>query len=161
MKRSVVIALGLCAIVAGAAAKKQRTGPARIRAVETVVAKADTIAPYDTIVPEEGSVRLSGYDKPNAAVRETFFITNHTDRNLMAVSITLTYSDMKGREMHEATHCVRADIPAGATRNVGVRSWDANRSYHYYRSAAPKRRASTPYRVASRVNFVVADRQEK
>lgn len=135
------------------AARKQRTGPARVAAETSASAEVE----FDTIVPPPDAVRLSGYDKPNNAVRETFFITNLMPDSLdiEAVNVTLTYLDMSGRILHEASHTVRASVPAAQTRNVSVPAWDRNRAFHYFRSAAPARRASTPYKVVSQVNYII------
>lgn len=134
------------------AAKKQSIGPTRLKKTPAVEIL------YDTIYPAEGTIICSGYDKPNRATRETFFITNGTADSIEAVNLTFDYFDMNGRQLHSATHTVRVQLPAGQTRNVAVSSWDRNNAFHYMLSPAPTRRASTPYRVSSRVNFLLTER---
>lgn len=150
--RSLLILLLLCALAANA--RRQVTGPAKVAAPPAEIEAADTIR-----TNLEG-IALSGYDKPNQALREAFFVTNnHPDSiEIAELNITFTYSDMKGRMLHEATRAIKCTIPAGETRRVEVPSWDRNCAFHYYRSQAPKRRASTPYKVASKVNYILPAR---
>lgn len=139
-------------IASGIAAKKQTVGPRRLKKVPVAEAL------YDTVYPREATIRCSGYDKPNRATRETFFLTNTSTDTIAGVNLTFDYFDLKGRQLHSATHTVRILLPAGQTRAVAVPSWDRNNAFHYELSPAPKRRASTPYRVSSRINFLLTER---
>mgnify|MGYP002747473240 CR=1 FL=1 len=149
MKRFLPLLI-MFALALPAVARRTKSGPGRLSR-EAVAAEAV----YDTIVPAAGLIRCSGYDKPNRATRETFFLTNTDSLDVDAVNLTLDYFDSKGRQLHSATHTVRLTIPAGATRSVSVRSWDRNNAFHYVRSGAPKRRASTPFSVKARVNYLL------
>lgn len=149
MRRQLFLLIMAAVAAMPLAARRTKSGPGRLHrevAVEAV---------YDTIVPAAGLIRCSGYDKPNRATRETFFLTNTDSLDVDAVNLTLDYFDSKGRQLHSATHTVRLTIPAGATRSVSVRSWDRNNAFHYVRSGAPKRRASTPFSVKARVNYIL------
>lgn len=150
MRRLLLLLVLAAVAVAYCPARKVKSGPSRLRRPAAAVEQL-----FDTIVPPRGLIACSGYDKPNGATRETFFLTNNDSVDAEAVNLTLAYYDMKGRQLHSATHTVRTTIPAGATRNVGVGSWDRNNSFHYFRSPAPKRRASTPYGVKARVNYIL------
>lgn len=152
MKRLISIALLVLTAALPLAARRQKTGPARLHKAPAPTERYDTIVP-----PASGAIRCSGYDKPNGATREMFFLSNLMPDSLDVdgVNVTFDYYDMKGRQLHSATHTLRVNLPAGQTRNVGVRSWDRNNAFHYFRSQAPQRRASTPYRVTSRVNYVL------
>lgn len=108
---------------------------------------------YDTIRP--AMLRFSGYEKPNAALRETFLVTNLDSLDLNGLAIELEYLDMENRQLHRASHTIITDIPAGETRMVSVASWDRNHSFHYFRSSAPQRRQSTPYKVKSNALYVL------
>lgn len=132
-------------------AKKQTSGPSRLKK------PARTEAMFDTIRPAEGQIRCAGYDKPNRATRETFFLTNAMADSMAidGVSLTFDYFDMSGRPLHRTTRTVSVHLGAGETLNVGVSSWDRNNAFHYYLSPAPQRRASTPYKVVSTVNYVL------
>lgn len=149
MKRLIFIAVAVL-VAFPAVAKRQKTGPARLtrQSVEEQL--------YDTIRP--GAIRCSGYDKPNAATRETFFVTNLDSVGIAGVALEFEYFDSGDRQLHRAAHTVMADIPAGETRAVSVPSWDRNNAFHYYLSQAPARRRSTPYKVRSKVEYVLRRR---
>lgn len=148
MKRGVLVLLLMAAVaLPDVCARKVRSGPAKLRR------NAAPVERYDTVVDVASTLACSGYDKPNGATRETFFITNTDTLCVDAVNLTLDYFDMKGRKLHSATHTVRVELPPGQTRNVSVRSWDINNAFHYFRSQAPKRRASTPFGVKARINY--------
>lgn len=134
-------------------AKRQRTGPARLVPIE------EQAEVPDTIVPPDSTLVFSGYDKPNSALRETFFVTNQLPDSVtvLELNVTLTYFDMQGRMLHRVTHNVKSVIPPGQTRNVSVPAWDRNRAFHYYKSTPPSRRPSTPFRVSSSLNYVIVD----
>lgn len=161
MLRPLVILLLMLLVVPAADARRRRTGPAKLRREAAEATTAATLPQiYDTIVPAAGLISCAGYDKPNSATRETFFITNADTLDLECVNLTLEYFDMKGRQLHSATHSVSVELPAGQTRSVSVPSWDRNNAFHYFRSAAPKRRRSTPYSVKARVNYLLRLRAE-
>lgn len=146
MKRLLPLLILLAAFTAYP--RKQRTGPGRISPIPTAPAMC-----IDTIAADSASLRLSGYDKPNQAAFETFFVTNLTSdsTNLDGFVVTLTYFDSQGRQLHRRTEPVNVDLPAGETRSVRIATWDVNRAFHYYRSPAPVRRPSTPYSVKAQV----------
>lgn len=148
MKRILLLLLLMLAALP-VSTKKQSIGPSKLKKPVAVVEL------YDTLTPREGDIVCSGYDKPNRANRETFFVTNNTTDTVSELNLTFTYFDLQGRQLHSATHSVTVLLPPGETRNVSVRSWDSNNSFHYELSPAPKRRASTPYRVRSRINFLL------
>ncbi len=108
---------------------------------------------YDTVRP--ANVRFSGYEKPNAALRETFLVTNLDSLEINGVAVELEYLDMENRQLHCVTHSLITTIPAGQTRMLSVPTWDRNHSFHYFRSPAPKRRQSTPYKVKSRTLYAL------
>lgn len=136
------------------AAKKIKTGPATNHLkVDKIL--SDTKTESDTIFAPVDFLTLSGYDKTNAALTEAFFVTNNNDSlTVKTLNVTLTYSDMTDRQLHEATHTVNCDIPPGQTRQVTVPTWDRQHSFHYFHSVAPKRKVSTPFKVSSAINWV-------
>lgn len=152
MKKLLTLLL-LVLTLLSAAAKKQSVGPSRLKKDAPAT---DAIA-YDTIVPAEGEIRCSGYDKPNRATRETMFLTNllSDSIDIDAVNLTLDYFDLNDRQLHSATHTIFVHLPAGQTRSVSVPSWDRNNAFHYHLSPAPQRRPSSPYTVRSRLNFLL------
>lgn len=161
MKRILIILAALF-LALSLAARKQRTGPSRLTPEPSPVVEQPDDTPlvtFDTIIsPSKSFVRFSGYDKPNRAVRETFFVTNNLPDSVTIVKIDVefTYTDMQGRMLHSQPHTIECDIPAGQTRKLSVRSWDSNNAFHYYRSTPPQRRQSTPYKVTSKVTSAIA-----
>ncbi len=153
MKRLLVILLSVSLALA-AAAKRQKTGPGRLTR-QAVEQPAPEVL-YDTIRP--GAVRCSGYDKPNSATRETFFVTNLDSIDIAGVAVEFDYFDAQDRQLHRAAHTVIIDIPAGQTRSVSVPAWDRNHAFHYYLSGAPARRRSAPFKVKSTVSYVLRRR---
>ncbi|MCM1309780.1 MAG: FxLYD domain-containing protein [Bacteroides sp.] len=147
MKKFILLIMLLLALPMSA--KKQSVGPARLKKSAAIAAV------YDTIIPPSGSIRIAGYDKPNPATRETFFLTNNSADSIDALNLTIKYYDTAGRQLHQATHTVKVTLPPGETRNVAVPSWDCNNSFHYEKSPAPQRRQSTPYSVKVSVNLAL------
>lgn len=152
MKRLIFIAVAVL-VSLPAVARRHKTGPAKL----TRQLDADSAEQlYDTIRPAH--IRCSGYDKPNSATRETFFVTNLDSVDIAGVGLEFEYFDTNDRQLHRAAHSVMTEIPAGETRVVSVPSWDRNNSFHYYLSQSPARRRSTPYKVKSRVDYVLRRR---
>lgn len=108
---------------------------------------------YDTV--REASLRFSGYEKPNSALRETFLVTNLDSLDINGLAVEFEYFDMAGRQLHRASHRLIADVPAGETRMLSVPTWDRNHTFHYFRSPAPLRRQSTPYKVKSKALYTL------
>ena len=115
--------------------------------VETIVEKCDTVAPDTT------KIMIAGYDKPHTSRRETFFVTNGYDRDIVAIDIKLVYYDMSGRQLHAVQRVVECDIPAGETRQVDIPSWDKQFGFYYYQSPRPRRQA-TPFKVKHRLHSI-------
>lgn len=153
--RLTIALLAVCAVLP-LAARQLRTGPSRL-IPETEIEEESSAAVFDTIACPAGAIVCSGYDKPNRATKETLFVTNLTPDSIDVCGLILTfdYSDMNGRQLHQAHHCVRVNLPAGETRAIAVPSWDKNNSFHYFRSTAPQRKASTPYKVSAKVDSLL------
>ncbi|MDE6157635.1 MAG: hypothetical protein K2F78_05760 [Muribaculaceae bacterium] len=155
MKRISLLTLAavLCAALAAQTSTRRGLKPEAKAAVQASVAAVDTIA-----APEAHLVDINGYDKPLRSRRETFFVTNNSRRDICGLAFTITYYDTARRVLHSASHNVKADIPAGQTRQQSVRSWDTQFSFYYRRSATSQRAAqATPYDVAVKVDtlFVI------
>ena len=156
MNRLLLTIITLCVCLAPAMARKQSTISRGLRpSSTTTAAQTNRQAATDTIdATRLHAIALSGYDKPINANRETFFVTNGTDRTLVGLTITLTYHDMSGRLLHKATHTINCDIPAGETRAASVTTWDRQHSFYYHKGTAPRRR-STPYSVSHAIDRAV------
>lgn len=84
-------------------------------------------------------ISFSGFDKPQNSSKESFFITNNTDRQMTGVTLYIEYLTEDGRQLHKRFLRLSCDIPAGETRQAVVESWDKQHSFRYTRSAAPAR----------------------
>lgn len=154
MNRLLAIFLLLTAFALGVAGRKLPATPKLKRVATENVSAPNT---PDTIAARPGAISLSGYEKTNPSMKETFFATSAfgADTTVTAIELTLTYCDMSGRMLHRRTEIVRCLLPPGETRALELPTWDRNRAFHYFRSEPPKRRRSTPFKVESRVERVV------
>ncbi len=112
----------------------------------------------DTIFSPGDSLVVVGYDKLLRSARETFFVVNNSSCHLKAISLTLTYYDMKGRMLHSRTAEIECNIPGGETRQLSLPSWDVQQLFYFYASPAP-RRAATPYKVTYDIGYAIAIKQ--
>lgn len=138
IRRDIIAAAGIAAVLlfsgADASARKKRVATTRPR-LERLDTSADIIAAVDTIPASDlDSLKLSGYDKPLRSRRESLFVTNMTGLRLTEISLSISYYDMEGRELHHEDVAVGVDIPPGATRQILFPSWDRQLTFVYYRS---------------------------
>lgn len=111
---------------------------------------------FDTVyAPSRDIVKLSGYDKPLHTNRETILLSNDTPDTIRGLALTITYTDMQGRQLHERTDTLRAEIPSGSTRMLNISTWDTQYSYYYNRSRIPRTANVTPYDVSCRIRFIL------
>lgn len=115
---------------------------------------------YDTIVaPPLTLIDINGYDKPLRSRRETFFATNNSKRPIASIAFTINYYDTRQRQLHAASHRQDIEIPANQTRQISLRSWDAQQSFYYVRSTLPQRvQQATPYEVTITVDTIFINR---
>ena len=73
------------------------------------------------------------------------------------MALTLTYTDMQGRQLHQRTDTLPASIPAGHTRMLRLATWDTQHSYYYHRGQKPRTANVTPYDITCHVDFMVLD----
>ncbi len=121
-----------------------RTGRKSV-AVDTVVPVV--VAPWDTIVPATGSVRIAGFEKTLRARKESFFMTNNTGDTLNKVCLEIRYRDVKGRQLHNRTLWVDAELPPGGTRHYDIPAWDRQQTFYYRIHPRPKRSDAVPFDV--------------
>lgn len=156
--RSLIV---IAAIVAAMVCAAQRTTRQQLHPrAEAATATAEVKPPYDTVVaPGADRVEVKGYDKPLRSRRETFFATNTGDMPVRRIAFTISYYDLDKHLMHRASHNVEADIPAGETRMVGVRSWDVQQAFYYTRTqVGAKNPKGTPYDVEIAVDTLFVGR---
>lgn len=81
-----------------------------------------------------GDIRFSGYDKPRKSSKETFFITNTTDRVMSGVTLYIDYRTTDGRQLHKRFVRLLCNIPPGETRIAEIDSWDKQKEFYYTKS---------------------------
>ena len=114
--------------------------------------------PFDTIEPGlTDTIAVSGYDKKSRSMRESMFVSNRSGRPLRGLQLEVNYYDSSDRQLHQASHWVSADIPAGETRMVDVPTFDRQGSFHYYLSPPSRSTASTPFKVKVKVLRIIID----
>ncbi|MDE6648783.1 MAG: hypothetical protein K2K45_02510 [Muribaculaceae bacterium] len=123
--------------VAGNDSEKLQKGRCR------VTLTADSVD-FDMII--RPAVRFYGFDKTIGSSFESFFITNGLDSTIEGMEISITYFDMKGRQLHRRTTRIDCKAAAGETIRTDIKSWDIQKSFYFHRSAKPKRQA-TPFDV--------------
>lgn len=112
----------------------------------SVVEELQQTGPADTLRYAD-RITFSGYSKALNDANETFFVTNETPFHISRLCVKFTYSTPDGTMIHEEFHDINCDIPAAATRQISVRSFDRQHNFYYYLGKKPKRSA-TPYKVA-------------
>lgn len=151
-----VLTMLLMLLLSAAPDKTRRTG---LRTAPDTMAgdvrAADTAAPDTLRGPVCDSILLSGYDKPLRGRHETLFATNRLPVGVVAIGLTLRYTDAAGRIIHTVARCVRADIPPGDTRMLRWPSWDTNQSFFYARGPQPRTTGVTPYLVDVTTDYIV------
>ena len=108
---------------------------------KTVSMESDSIAFCDSVRP---FIRFYGYDKTVTSNIESFFISNGLDMDINGMDLIITYTDMKGRQLHKRTVHLDCKLPAGETQRQDIKSWDTQKSFYYHKSVKPKRQA-TPF----------------
>lgn len=110
---------------------------------KTVSMASDSIVFCDSIRP---LIRFYGFDKTVTGNKESFFVSNSLDREIIGMEIDITYTDMKGRQLHKRTVHLDSKLPTGETRRYDISSWDTQKSFYFHRSVKPRRQA-TPFDV--------------
>lgn len=120
--------------------------------------KVSSVTPSDTLRnPSRDSIQATGYDKPLRTNRETILITNSTSRPLTGIGLTITYTDMQHRQLHQRTDTLKAMIPAGETRLLRLATWDTQQSYYYHLSRRPRTADVTPYTITCHIDFILRE----
>jgi hypothetical protein len=88
-----------------------------------------------------------GFDKTQNNSKESFFITNKTDRTLTGIALYIDYRTPDGRQLHKRFIRLRCKIPAGETRKVDIKSWDTQHSFYYIKSVRSKKQKGNPFYV--------------
>lgn len=145
MRKVFIIVLVLAGFTAQARRIRGRV-PVKAEYVRaSAAAEADTVP---QIVPQHGELTVSGFDKLLTSKKESFFISNNSNVCVRTVTLTVTYLDTDGAMLHQSTHTLALDLPAGETRRVQIPSFDKQGVFYYYLSDVPRtRRPATPFMV--------------
>lgn len=92
------------------------------------------------------SIRFSGFDKIASSKKESVFVSNNSIASFRLLLLTISYHDLEGRQLHSRIVKINTDLPAGETRKIDFPSFDTQGAFYYYKSNAPRRRA-TPFKV--------------
>lgn len=110
----------------------------------------------DTIVPNKGEVGLYGYEKAQQSVKESFFVTNHTDRTIISLAFSISYYNERGEMLHSRTETVRCDIPSAETRKIEIKTWDSQKLWYYIGSHARHNDFSNPYDIRFQIKYIIS-----
>ena len=109
----------------------------------------DTVA-IDTIGSfNRKALSFRGFSKRAGDKKESFYVTNHTNRTIGHFTVMLRYSDMAGKVILERTCNVACRLAPGATAPASIKSFDTQSQFYYYASA--KRKTAMPFTVAMRL----------
>lgn len=89
---------------------------------------------------------FSGYDKKRTSDKESFFVTNTTDRVLTGFSLYINYVDRLGNQLHKQYIKKPCLIPPGETHKIDIRSWDTQHSFFYQKSETNPKKGD-PYTI--------------
>ncbi len=150
--RLLVFAISLC-LAAAALAQKTTRGKLRLR---DDVRFQPTEKVNDTIVPPMGAIGLYGYEKTQQSATESFFVSNHTEREIESLVLTISYLNMRGELLHSRTEVIKCDIPPSETRKVDIKSWDRQKLWFYVGSHARHNDFSSPFDINFHIEYVVS-----
>lgn len=120
------------------------------------VVPSEAVIEGDSVDVAEGDFTLAGFEKPLRSRRESFFVTNNTDRDIISLRVRLIYYDLDDRMLDTRTVDAAVDVAPGETSRVYIRAWDLQDVFYYYRSARPRSGVATPFKVSVTVTGAVA-----
>lgn len=117
------------------------------------------IAPVDSLelIALTPLIQFSGFDKAASSTKESFLVTNKSDRHISGLEIEITYTDMSDRMLHKRSQTLTMEIPPAETRMATIKSFDSQKSLYYFRSNPP-RKGGIPFKVSIRVTGVYTPR---
>lgn len=111
------------------------------------IPQTTTIATHKVDTLDQACVRITGYDKPLRARRETMIATNLSTQPFDSIHLQINYTDKQGNPLHSRQLTVKAHINPGQAQNIAIPSWDPNNTYYYFLSP-PSRSTGTPYSLS-------------
>jgi len=67
------------------------------------VVPSEAVVEGDSVDVAEGDFTLAGFEKPLRSRRESFFVTNNTDRDIISLRVRLIYYDLDDRMLDTRT----------------------------------------------------------
>lgn len=110
----------------------------------------------DTIKPLKGDIGLFGYEKAQNSAAESFFVTNNTLRQIIALSFTISYLNSRGEKLHSRTETVKCSIPPSETRKIDIKSWDNQRLWYYLGSHSRHNDFGNPFDIRIHIEYFVS-----
>ena len=89
---------------------------------------------------------FSGYDKEATSSRESFIVSNPSEKILTGFKVKINYLDMQGRMLHSRIVEESCIVPPGESRRIDIKSWDTQHVFYYHLGNEP-RRVATPFQV--------------
>ena len=114
---------------------------------------SDSITFITKIKPE---IRFYGFDKTVTSNIESFFISNGLDKPIHEMEVNISYTDMKGRQLHRRNISIECCLAPGDTKRYDIKSWDTQKSFYFYQSVKPRRQA-TPFSVKIELQSVTLE----
>lgn len=113
------------------------------------------IAPVDSLelISLVSMIQFSGFDKAASSSKESFLVTNNSDRHISGLEIELTYRDMSDRMLHKRLQTLTLEIPPSETRMATIKAFDAQKSLYYFRSNPP-RKGGIPFKVSISITSI-------
>lgn len=150
MHKLLAICLMLAAIIP-ATARRQSTTRKNLTPADIAPAAhcLDTLA-----LPADTAVVIAGFDKPLRSRQESFIVVNHLPDTISGMNISLNYTDVASRQLHNREHTLNITVPPGESRMAHIPAWDRQMSYYYIRSRRPPRATATAFSVQARVLWV-------
>lgn len=133
----------------------QKTTRGKLRLRDDVRIENQVVA-VDTVIPEKGSVPVSGYEKAQHSTSECFFVTNNSAREISSLTFTVTYFNLRGEILHSRTESVSCDIPPSTTRKIDIRAWDRQKLWYYVNSQARHNDHSTPFDISIHIDHFLS-----
>lgn len=153
--RTLVVLLILAAAIVALTAQRTWRGSLRQQPQPPQPADSTATMTAPMVAADSADIRCSGFEKTLRSNIESFFVTNNTDSALSRLHLTIEYLDTSDRQLHRRSEPVVADIPAGQTRRIEIRSFDRQATFYYYLSAVPRTRATaTPFKVRLHVDSI-------
>ncbi|MDE6811264.1 MAG: hypothetical protein K2J15_02820 [Muribaculaceae bacterium] len=150
--RNTVFFITAMVILGGGSAIQAKKNTLRLSAPKSAKKEQSDICSYLTAdslttVNIGAMIEFSGFDKPYNSRKETFLITNHSQRYLAGVVVRIEYFDSHKRMINAREEEIIKPVPPGETRFVTIKSFDPQSTLYYHRSRPPRNGGGQPFTV--------------